>query len=46
MKTITAHGGLRSARCLERGTPGAGSGPEKRAGRKARTALRADFTRT
>ena len=33
-----------SARCLERGTPGAGSGPQKRSSRKAGTALRADFT--
>jgi hypothetical protein len=35
---------LRSARCLETGTPGAGSGPGKRAGRKTGTAPRADFT--
>ncbi len=35
---------MRSARCPERGTPGAGNGPEKRAGRKTGTALRADFT--
>jgi hypothetical protein len=35
---------LWSARCVERRTAGAGSGPEKRAGRKAGTALRADFT--
>jgi putative transposase len=34
---------LWSARCLERGTPGAGSGPQKRTGRKTSTALRADF---
>lgn len=33
-----------SARCPETGTPGAGSGPGKRAGRKAGTAPRADFT--
>ena len=38
------NGDLRSARCLETGTPGAGNGPEKRAGRKTGTALRADFT--
>jgi hypothetical protein len=35
---------LWSARCPERGTPGAGSGPGKRASRKAGTAPRADFT--
>jgi DDE superfamily endonuclease len=35
---------LRSARCPETGTPGAGSGPGKRAGRKTGTAPRADFT--
>ena len=35
---------MRSARCLETGTPGAGSGPGKRAGRKTGTAPRADFT--
>lgn len=28
---------------VERGTPGAGSGPQKRTGRKTSTALRADF---
>ncbi|GAB2784406.1 hypothetical protein GCM10027073_16320 [Streptomyces chlorus] len=33
-----------SARCGESRTAGAGSGPEKRPGRKAGTALRADFT--
>ncbi|MFE3451589.1 hypothetical protein ACFXJ8_21965, partial [Nonomuraea sp. NPDC059194] len=31
-------------RCLERGTPGAGSGPRRRAGRKTGAAPRADFT--
>ena len=31
------------ARCIERCTPGSGSGPEKRNSRKAVTALRADF---
>ena len=35
---------LRSARCAERRTPGAGGDPEKRAGRKASTALRVDLT--
>ncbi|MEX5712532.1 oligopeptide/dipeptide ABC transporter ATP-binding protein, partial [Parafrankia sp. FMc6] len=34
---------LWSARCGESRTPGAGSGPEKRTGRKTSTALRADF---
>lgn len=38
-------GDLWSARCVERRTAGAGSGPEKRAGRKTGTALRSDFTR-
>jgi len=33
------------ARCIERCTPGSGSGPEKRGGRKTVPALRADFTR-
>src|SRR5215210_6205067 len=37
---------LWSARCLERGTPGAGNGPGKRIGRKTSTAPRADFTTT
>ncbi|WP_256371004.1 transposase [Micromonospora sp. KC207] len=32
-----------SARCRKSGTPGAGSGPKKRTGRKTSTALRADF---
>jgi hypothetical protein len=35
---------LRSARCAERRTPGAGGDPEKRAGREASTALRVDLT--
>jgi putative transposase len=35
---------LWSARCLETGTPGAGSGPGKRTGRKTATAPQADFT--
>ncbi|MET7425787.1 hypothetical protein [Dactylosporangium sp. NPDC005555] len=35
-----------STRCRESGTPGAGSGPEKRTGRKTSTALRADFHNT
>ncbi|MFC0530262.1 transposase [Phytohabitans kaempferiae] len=34
---------MRSARFRESGTPGAGSGPQKRTGRKTSTALRADF---
>jgi hypothetical protein len=34
---------LWSARCRESGTPGAGSDPEKRTGRKTGTALRVDF---
>ena len=34
------------ARCIERCTPGSGSGPEKRNSRKAVTALRADFHQT
>ena len=46
MRTTPRPQCLRSARCLERGTPGAGSGPEKRVGWKAGTALRADFTPT
>ena len=36
--------GLRSARCLETSTPGAGSGPGKRAGRQDRNRAPADFT--
>ena len=36
--------GLWRARCIERCTPGSGSGPRKRTGHKAGTALRADFT--
>jgi hypothetical protein len=35
---------LRRARCIERCSPGSGSGPGKRAGREAGTAPRADFT--
>ena len=43
-----AHDGrvLWRARCIERCTPGSGSGPEKRNSRKAVTALRADFHQT
>ncbi|WP_084784611.1 IS3 family transposase [Arthrobacter sp. Hiyo1] len=37
--------GLWRARCIERCPPGSGSGPGKRAGRKAGTAPRADFHR-
>lgn len=42
-RVTTARRDLWSARCGESRTAGAGSGPEKRAGRKTSTALRADF---
>ncbi len=44
MRNLAPSRDLRSARCLETGTPGAGSGLGKRAGRKTETAPRADFT--
>src|SRR6266480_3942213 len=42
--TLTRRWDLWSARCSERGTPGAGSGSGKRPRREAGTAPRADFT--